>query len=909
MEKISIYDRQETDFNHNGIVLNQSTLCDIEEELNGMYMLELEYPAFGNDKYNHLKEENIIKADGQLFRIYSSVVNFNYIEVKARHIFYDLLHNFLEDVRPTSMNLANALDWTLSRTQYPHKFRSMSDVGTISTRYFERVNPVEAILGDDGLIARWGGEIVRDNHYIRVYRNRGSNKGSQIAYGKNLNGLQVSRDMDELATRIMPVAKDGLLLPEKYIDSPLINNYNQPYIKEVKVSMGVKDAVLDDDDIIVEEAITETEVFEEMRRVVNNLYEIDKVDVPTVNIVADLISLENTEEYKDLKALEIVNLGDTVSCTDNPLKVDFEAKVIRIKKDIISGMNVEVELGQFKKDLSSSFDNVIKDIVEDFESDHSDLEEAVKRATDSIVNTLGGYVIKRKGELLIMDTEDPKTATTVWRWNLGGLGYSSNGIDGPFDLAMTMDGEIVANFITSGELNASIIKAGVIRPQRNIDNYWNMENGYFKMSGISYDASGFKIMLGNKTAEQTIIDSATGAVSDANNYTWNIYSSISSTVDDINLEVGKKIGADEVVSSINVQPARIKIDTKNLNLSGNLNLTGVFTSLERGRDAIKMDKSKLDFYDWDGTGSEDPVGTIFSSRAPGDTNRPGLAINNEADNVFSIGYSRGTTYGTYVSFDKDDILGGLHRAYPIVFRENTHFRSQTIFADGMRVGNVGNSRVYMTGNKLYINGTSGGFQLGDNNGKRIIDWLQGVGNYPLSMWDNLYVDGDFKVNGTNLSSLGARTLNTTANYGERETNSYETAEEYFGDVGSGLINKDGECMVHIDEIFQETANTNINYHIFTQKYNGKIDKINKKNSYFTVYGEPNTKFSWEIKAKKKDAELNRLEVSNTDNKVMASNLDNDLIEIKDKDNELSRVLNEVLEYNLTDTLLEGAWEQ
>ena len=44
------------------------------------------------------------------------------------------------------------------------------------------------------------------------------------------------------------------------------------------------------------------------------------------------------------------------------------------------------------------------------------------------------------------------TATKVWRWNSGGLGYSSTGYNGPYSTAVTMDGQIVADFISAGTL-------------------------------------------------------------------------------------------------------------------------------------------------------------------------------------------------------------------------------------------------------------------------------------------------------------------------------------------------------------------------------------------------------------------------------------------------------------------------
>lgn len=86
---------------------------------------------------------------------------------------------------------------------------------------------------------------------------------------------------------------------------------------------------------------------------------------------------------------------------------------------------------------------------------------AVANATNWITGTDGGYVVFQRNaqgqpyEILIMDQPTIETAQKVWRWNSGGLGYSSNGYNGPYTTAITQDGAIVADFITTGTLNAA----------------------------------------------------------------------------------------------------------------------------------------------------------------------------------------------------------------------------------------------------------------------------------------------------------------------------------------------------------------------------------------------------------------------------------------------------------------------
>ena len=210
---INLYDRATTDFTHNGlVVLSDCKSALIVEELNGLYELTIEYPLDDRGKWQNLLEGNIIKADGQLFRIYRKKKNISSITVNARHIFYDLLDNFLEDVRPTSLNGNNALNWILTRTQYSHPFTAYSDVTQSNTKYFVRKNVVEAIMDKDGIIANWGGELYRNNFAIQLLEARGLDRGVLVAYGKNIQGIEETLDMDGLCTRLMPVGKDGLLV-------------------------------------------------------------------------------------------------------------------------------------------------------------------------------------------------------------------------------------------------------------------------------------------------------------------------------------------------------------------------------------------------------------------------------------------------------------------------------------------------------------------------------------------------------------------------------------------------------------------------------------------------------------------------------------------------------------------------
>lgn len=474
---ISIYDSKETDFSKNGlVVLNDCKSFFTTEKLNDEYEVEFEYPLDARSKWQYILEDAIVKnSEGQLFRIYNKNKTLSGVKANARHIFYDLLDNFLEDVRPTNITGAGALDWILNRTQYSHPFVTTGDVGGSGTKYFIRKNPVEAILGKEGIINTWGGELVRDNFTIKLLQARGLDRGVLVSYRKNIQGIEETLDIDGICTRLMPKGKEGLLLTEKYIDSPYINNFSHPKIKFVEF-----------DDIEDEETL---------RAAAKEYMISNKIDIPIANYKVDFIELSKTEEYKNYAILEKVYLGDTVTIRHSKLGMDLKAKVISIKKNDLTNRIEKIELGSFKDNLSTAINNSIQEVKKEIEQSATFLEEAINNATNQINNALGGYVIKRNGELLIMDTEDVMTATKVWRWNQGGLGYSSTGYNGPYATAITADGSIVANFINVGVLNAALIKAGILK-SFNDKTWLNMEDGTFDFANgnLAFDGTNLTMI-------------------------------------------------------------------------------------------------------------------------------------------------------------------------------------------------------------------------------------------------------------------------------------------------------------------------------------------------------------------------------------------------------------------------------
>lgn len=456
---MNIYLSTETNFENNGLgFLTDCISAYVDESLNGDYVLNITYPLNGKLS-EYLVEDNVIKTNVgndnyQLFRIARVNKDFNEIEVYALHISYDLLTNMLVDTYPQNLSCEAFGNWLFNHTQYQTPFTFQSDISTSKSARYVRRNPIEAIMGDidNSMVNIFGGEVERDNFTFKLLQNRGQNNHVKLMIGKNITEIKTKVDITSMFTRIMPIGYDGLLLPEKFIDSPLINNYPSPRITKVEFSDIKYDPESEEEGVYtnIEDA------YEALRNATQALFALG-IDKPQITINIDWLELSKTEQYKNqYQALETVRLGDTITAAI--LDFDYTTKVVKTTYNVLTDSIEKFEIGTIQKTIANTI-NQSQNEIQKIQPD-SILDEARTNATNLINNALGGYIYLdyETGNLYIMDTDNPSTAQKVWRWNLNGLGYSSTGINGTYGIAMTMDGQIVADYITAGSLNTNVIK-------------------------------------------------------------------------------------------------------------------------------------------------------------------------------------------------------------------------------------------------------------------------------------------------------------------------------------------------------------------------------------------------------------------------------------------------------------------
>lgn len=415
---VTIHEKNSTAFNTLGLGALLPSLCIVKEELNGLYELELQHPYDAWGKWEKLEKERIIYAPTpsgkQPFRIYYVKPDMDGITVNARHIFYDLLDNLClsVDVSGSPQNILNAIKNAFAYS-LPFTFTTtMSGSGTVAV---SRVNPITALLaiGDDAssFIKTFGGEILRDGFGVTMRTSIGADRGVAIRYGKNLVGLEVSEDISDVATRILPIGKDGL--QGSYIDSPYISNYAHPKIYVMEDSQLTTVA--------------------ELQQAAQELFS-GGIDLPKVNIKADFQELSKTVEYSEYAILEKVFLGDLVTVTNSKMNFSKKAKVISYVWDCLLERYNEVELGDFIADLTSSVT-----------SGEKSLSTALGASTEvkQVLNLISGNITIANNTLYIcVNNANYMLATKLFRWGTGGLQFSSTGINGTWKTIINADGNL-----------------------------------------------------------------------------------------------------------------------------------------------------------------------------------------------------------------------------------------------------------------------------------------------------------------------------------------------------------------------------------------------------------------------------------------------------------------------------------
>ena len=470
--------------------LSECTACEVTEERNGVYELELVYPI-GATHANDIVTDCYIKAKpnqtsaNQLFHIYkvSKPINGEFT-VYAEHVSY-ILSGYPVPTVSASGNAQVAINaiLTAAKNQIGKATgftAATTDITLSSSINLSNVSARAALGGVEGsVLYTYGGEYEFDNYTIKLHKSRGKDNGVRIAYGKNMTELKCDVDMSASYTGIFGYVKTD--------DVNLTSSYNVTNTSGISTRILVRDFSSD----FGGNAPTQSS----LDAAVKKYAEDNDINSVKASVTVSFVNLAQSPEYANIAPLETVNLCDTVTIYHKELGVNIKAKVIKTVYDTIAEKYTKIELGSARTNMSSIISQTVKEATDAKNiaiSSKSEVtaayQEAIANATAAITGNSGGYIrlnpSENPQELLIMNTADASTATKIWRWNLSGLGYSSTGYNGTYKTAITQDGHIVADFIDTGTLTANIIKAGIMQSVNGQFSF-NLESGHIEASDIN----------------------------------------------------------------------------------------------------------------------------------------------------------------------------------------------------------------------------------------------------------------------------------------------------------------------------------------------------------------------------------------------------------------------------------------
>lgn len=467
--------------------LTDAVSCEVTEERNGEYELEMQYPASGIH-FEEIQTGCIIFAipspyrQPQPFRIYQITRPINgVVTVYAQHISYDLSG---VPVQPfTALSAAETMALLESRAAITNPFHFYTDITEVAPFSVSAPSAIRTVLGgqDASVLDVYGGEFEWDGFDVWLRANRGRDNGVTIRYGKNLTDLEQEQNIADMVTGILPYwqGDDGTI-----VQSAIVPAGEYDFQRVIPVDFTED----------FEEAPTPEQLADYGRAYV----EANRIGVPKMSMTAGFVRLEQFEPYTDLALLEKCDLCDTVTIQDDGLGIHAKAQIIKVQTDCLLEKYISVEIGDIQNTLSGTIAGQKQEIQK--KPSASQMEVIASQMVSKILGAKGGTVrfLDENGDgepdtLYIADHADPLQAQKVWRFNYEGWGASENGYNGPFELAATLEDGFYADFITAGVLTANLIQAGVLKTADGETFFLDLDSGVLRMNATELFISGVTV--------------------------------------------------------------------------------------------------------------------------------------------------------------------------------------------------------------------------------------------------------------------------------------------------------------------------------------------------------------------------------------------------------------------------------
>ena len=460
---IKLFSSTDNLFNSNGDKIVIPKKARVKKADNGDFYLDIETDLSYVDDIvaNTILVANTPQGP-QAFRVTNPQKTKTKLIIKAWHVFYDTKNYLIADSYVVDKSCGDALDHLNMATDNESPFTTISDISTTNSFRCVRKSLYDAV---QTVIERWGGHLYRNNFTFGVKANLGQDNGVTVRYAKNLKDITCTENWDGVVTKLMPVGKDGLLLDELYLYGN--TQYTIPFTKTVSFSQDS----INQEDYKTEDG--EDDVNAYTQALINDLRTQGQNYVNTNCIPKVNYTLKANLE-------KITDVGDTVEVIDERLGINITTQVISYDYDVILDKYVELEFGNFAKTLQGLVSNITASTEKIVEENNNTLQvilgEELQQAQEKIFNALGSsYVIYEGDKILVVDTLPKEDATNVIMINNGGIGFSQNGINGPFNSAWTIDNVLNMEQINVINLTADLIKGGTLKLGSNINQNGQLE--------------------------------------------------------------------------------------------------------------------------------------------------------------------------------------------------------------------------------------------------------------------------------------------------------------------------------------------------------------------------------------------------------------------------------------------------
>ena len=317
-------------------------------------------------------------------------------------------------------------------------------------RYTNYETTLECI--NEKLIKKLGGHIkVRKENgkrYIDYIEDYAKVSNQIIQFGENLMDFTKDYDTSDICTVLIPLGarqnESPISALDAYLDITSVNDGKNYIVNQDAVNKyGWIEKVVKWDDVNVP-SILKSKGEKYLKEV---QYEPQTLEIKAI----DLHNLDvNTDAIRVLDSVRVVS---------KPHNLDkfflVTKRTIPLNKPSDEVFTFGAKVRESLTDTTRKENTDVKNKLNAIPNKSEILDEARKNATQIIHDATHGHVVTTANEQLIMDTDDVKTAKNLWRWNLGGLAHSSNGYDGAYDTAITMDGQIIGERIVANSIDAS----------------------------------------------------------------------------------------------------------------------------------------------------------------------------------------------------------------------------------------------------------------------------------------------------------------------------------------------------------------------------------------------------------------------------------------------------------------------